>query len=224
MLLLSTDPASLDSWDASAAAVGCEFAERLIQALQLRFLAVAQGKRREQGRLSEPASELAAASGVRPVTAACRADLACSAVGRLPHTLQLLEAGKLTRRHVELVEQATRELTDEQAAVVDRAIRGRVGLRRRLAEAVERVAPGTAEKKHDRAVADRDVQFWTDTADGKGGIELVGPIDRIALIKAALDSCARAKLPEDRPQPRPAPLRCALRLGPHHARPAGDPG
>ena len=197
MMLLSVDPLSLDRFDASAAAIGCEFAERLIQALQLQFLAVAQHRRRENRELSEPGAELTAAAGVHSVTAANRADLACSTMSRLPRTLALLKAGKLTRRHVEMVEHATRELTDQQAALVDRKVRGRLGLQRRLAEAVERVAPGTAEKKNDRAVADRDVQFWTDQADGKAGIELVGPVDRIAIIKAALDSCARSKLPDD---------------------------
>jgi hypothetical protein len=198
VMLLRVDPEALDRWDASAAAIGCELAERLIQGLQLRLLAVAQGGRREKGELSPSGAELTAATGVHPVTAACRADLGCSAVTRLPRTLALLEAGRFTRRHVELVERATRDLTDDQAARVDRKVGpGPAGLRRRLAEAIEQVAPGQAQKQTEKATANRDIAFWTDTAEGTAGIELVGPIDRIALIKAAIDSQARNKLPHD---------------------------
>jgi hypothetical protein len=198
-LLLALDLESLNRHDAVAAAIGCELTERLVQGLQLRLLAVAAArKRREQGELCPSGQELTAATGVHPVTASMRTDLGCSAVGRLPRTLALLEAGKLTRRHLETVERATRDLTDEQARRVDKAVGpGPDGLNRRLAEALERVAPGTQEKKADKAKTDRDVSFWSDALEGTGGIELFGPIEQIAQIKAAIDSQARAKLPDD---------------------------
>src|SRR3954471_5622365 len=119
-MLLTADPEGLDPADATAGAIGCELAERLIHGMQLRFLAAAaQGRRREKGDLSAPGQELAAATGLYPTTAGCRADLACSVVSRLPMTLKLLEAGALRRKHAEDIERATRGLTDDQARHVD---------------------------------------------------------------------------------------------------------
>src|SRR3954451_12366967 len=139
-LLLAVDPEALDRDDAVAAAAGFELAKRLLDGLQLRCLASAAGKRREPGELSEVGQELSAATNMHWQTASCRTDLACSAVDRLPRPLGLLQAGRYTLGHVDQIERATRELTDEQARRVDRQMPARpVGLKRRLAEAIAAV-------------------------------------------------------------------------------------
>src|SRR3954453_835515 len=77
-LLLATDPGSLSRDDAVAAAIGAEFAKRLLDAYELRCLAAAAGTRRKPGELSEVGQELSAATNLQHQTASCRTDLACS--------------------------------------------------------------------------------------------------------------------------------------------------
>lgn len=200
-MLLAADPEALSADDAAAGGIGAELAGRLLHGLQLRYLAAAAGQRREKGELSSVGQELSAATGLHPTAASVRTDLGCSAVARLPMTLKMLEAGTLRPCHVELVERATRDLSDEQAHAVDAAVPpGPLGLKKRLAKALTAIDPDHLRKKAEKAVADRTVDFWTDSVDGVGGVGFTGPIERIAQIKAAIDSHARQPLPgDDRP-------------------------
>ncbi len=190
-LLLSTDPGSLEREDAVAAAAGAELAKRLLDAVQLRCLARAAGTRRDPGELSEVGQELSAATNLAPITASCRTDLACETVARLPRTLGHLEAGRYTLRHVEIVERATRQLTDEQSRAVDRQLPARpLLLKRRLAEAIARIDPELLNRKIERARESRGVDFWTDALDGTAGLSVHGPLASAATIKAAVDTLA----------------------------------
>ena len=83
-LLLSTDPTSLSDADAVAAAIGTVKARRMLEALELRFLAQAQHYRRHDADVCSVGQELSAATGMHPVPASCRTDLGCSAVVRAP--------------------------------------------------------------------------------------------------------------------------------------------
>src|SRR3954447_5887759 len=195
-MLLACDPASLTRDDAVAAAVGAELAKRLLDAFQLRCLASAAGTRRAAGELSEVGQELSAATNMHHTTASCRTDLGCSALTRLPRTLGHLEAGRYTLRHVEQVERATRDLTDEQARRVDRQLpRRTVLLKRKLAEAISRIDPDHLERKTERAVSGRTVEFWTDAVEGTAGLGVQGPIAPVATIKAAVDYLAGPNRP-----------------------------
>jgi hypothetical protein len=113
-----------------------------------------------------------------------------------------MEAGKLRLHHAEDIERATRSLTDDQARHVDATAvpPGPRGLTKRIAEAIATLDPDILEKKAETADAQRDVTFWTDDIDGTAGVSVTGPVDKVAQIKAALDSRARTKTPDD---PRP---------------------
>ena len=73
-----------------------------------------------------------------------------------------------------------------------------MGLAKRIAEALAKLDPDLADKKADQADADRDVTFWSDPIDGKSGVAATGPIDKVAQIKAAIDSLARHRDPTTR--------------------------
>jgi hypothetical protein len=195
-MLLTTDEAALDPDDAVAAAAGVELAIRLLQGRGLRFLAHAAGRRRHEGEVSSVGQELSAATGMRPTTATARTDLGCSAVTRLPRTLARLEAGALLLKHVEVVEQATRELSDEQARAVDAAVAtsGARGLNRRLADAIARIAPEHARSQPEKADRERSAIYWNDAVEGQGGVSLQGPLAKVAQIKAAIDMEARLRV------------------------------
>ena len=60
-MLLAADPDTLDTADAAAAAIGAALARRMLEAVELRMLARAQGVRRRDGALSSVAHELSAA-------------------------------------------------------------------------------------------------------------------------------------------------------------------
>src|SRR4051812_21001259 len=195
-MLLRADPATLSRDDAVAAAVGAELAKRLLDAYQLRCLAAAAGSRRGSGEVSEVGQELSAATNLQHTSASCRTDLGCSAGTRLPRTLTKLEAGRFTVRHVEQVDRATRELTDEQARRVDRQLPARpVLLKRRLAEAISRIDPDQLDRKTERATSGRAVDFWTDALEGTAGLGVHGPIAPVATIKAAVDYLAGPNRP-----------------------------
>ncbi|HSP38324.1 MAG TPA: hypothetical protein VLR26_11280, partial [Frankiaceae bacterium] len=199
LMLLSIDPETLSPADSVAAGIGAERAGRLLDGRQLRFLSQAAGGHRLDGDLNEVGQELAAATNLYPVTASVRTDLGCSATRRLPTALTLLEAGVLTQRHVEKLEQATRELTDEQARAVDADAvpPGPKGLASRTATAIARIAPEQAKKKTEQIRRGRTVLPWSDPAEGVAGIALQGPLDQVAQIKAAIDTDARLRLAGD---------------------------
>src|SRR4051794_1471711 len=196
MLLLSVDPAALGRDDAVAAAAGAEMAKRLLDGFQLRCLAAAAGQRRQPGELSEVGQELSAATNLHHQTASCRTDLACAAVSRLPRTLAKLETGRYTLGHVDQIERATRELTDDQARRVDRQLPARpVLLKRKLADAIAAIDPDQLDRRAEQARTGRGVDFWTDALDGTAGLGVHGPLAQVAQIKAAVDSLAGPRRP-----------------------------
>ena len=99
-------------------------------------------------------------------------------------------------RHVEQVERATRDLTDEQARRVDRQLPARpVRLKRKLAEAISRIDPDHLDRKTEQATSGRAVDFWTDALEGTAGLGVQGPIAPVATIKAAVDYLAGPNRP-----------------------------
>lgn len=88
-----------------------------------------------------------------------------SLVGELPKTLQLLQKGKISRRHAELISQASWRLEPElvatfEARVTERAEQQTVPqLQQSVSRATLALGPATAEVRHQKALRDRRVGF-----------------------------------------------------------------
>ncbi|MDQ1631328.1 MAG: hypothetical protein QOC80_1300, partial [Frankiaceae bacterium] len=118
---------------------------------------------------------------------------------RLPLAVKALDAAEITYRQLEVLDRATAELSDEQTAEVEAACvpGGTIGFPRRLAAAIARLAPDHAKKKAEQNRSQRTVDNWSDPAEGVAGFGLQGPLDLVALIKAAIDRKAKNREPGD---------------------------
>ncbi len=199
LMLVRADPERLSPESAMAVAVGAQRAKRTLDAIEMRALARAACRPRDPKVPDEVASELSAATGMHPSTASHRTDVARSVVARLPLAVKALDAGEITYRQLEALDRATAELSDADAGEIEAAcVRGGTkGFPRRLAAAVARTAPQHARKKAEENRSRRTVDNWSDPAEGVAGFGLQGPLDLVAMIKAAIDRMAKARAPGD---------------------------
>ncbi|MDQ1674132.1 MAG: hypothetical protein QOC98_2694, partial [Frankiaceae bacterium] len=197
LLLLRADPQSISPEAAIAVGIGAQRAKRTLDAIELKALARAACRPRDPKVPDEVASEFSAATGMHPSTASHRVELARSVVARLPLAVKALDAAEITYRQLEALDRATAGLADEQAAEVEAACvpGGTTGFPRRLAAAIARVAPDHAKKKAEQNRSQRTVDNWSDPAEGVAGFGLQGPLDLVALIKAAIDRKAKNREP-----------------------------
>ena len=95
----------------------------------------------------------------------------------LPGTMAAFRSGLLRQRKVEIIARATQLLDPAQARAAEALVLGRAaaltpgGLRAAIARAVMQVAPDTARKRREAAVADARVQRW---AEDSGNAALAG--------------------------------------------------
>lgn len=199
LMLVRADPERLSPESAMAVAVGAQRAKRTLDAIEMRALARAACRPRDPKVPDEVASELSAATGMHPSTASHRTDVARSVVARLPLAVKELDAGELTYRQLEALDRATAELSDAEAGEIEAAcvLGGTKGFPRRLAAAVARTAPDHARKKAEENRSRRTVDNWSDPAEGVAGFGLQGPLDLVAMIKAAIDRTAKVRKPGD---------------------------
>ena len=140
--------------------------------------------------------ELAAALRLGRGTAQTRMDHARVLLDRLPATLALLESGDISERHAREIAEACKELSREQAAVVEARVLPRAPeltvaeLRPRLRRAVAAADPRTFEAAHARAAKERRVVMWPEP-DGMATVAATMPAAAAKTVFLALDSLAR---------------------------------
>jgi hypothetical protein len=196
VMLLSVDPATLRRDEAVAGAIGLELAQRMLSAVAVRFQAQAAGLPPKPRQVDEAAAELSAALGMHPLTASARVSTSRSLARRLPTTLKALEAGELSLRQAESVERATRELdvTDAQAVEAAAVPGGPRRLAHRLQREIARVAPELVKQRTEAKRVERGIDNWSDPVEGVAGFGLMGPLAKVAQIKAAIDMTARRRV------------------------------
>lgn len=174
------------------------------------------------------ADEVAAATRVSTTAAAGELTVALGLRKRLPATFAALRAGEIDLGRARAVVDVTANLTDAQAAAVDRDVarqgpRGSYTLfRRGLRRAVHRADPDGAKRRRKAAEAQRDVRIDTRPEDGMTHLHAHLPAAVALAVYATLDRLARHQPPGD---PRTLPQRRAdiladLVLGRHPHRTA----
>jgi len=182
--------------------------ERVIawaQARQLRemtsFMASAEARNRALGAHELQAQESAVAEvgvmlTVSAGTAACRVGDAWSLCTRLPGTLAALEAGRITLSMARVINAETMHLSDEHAAVVERAVLVKArtqtpgALRAATSRAVQSTDPAAAARRAHSARGDRAVRMWPEP-DAMATLSAYLPAADAVGVFAVLDEHAR---------------------------------
>ncbi|WP_298322656.1 DUF222 domain-containing protein [Haloactinopolyspora sp.] len=145
-------------------------------------------------------SELSAALSCTPAQADARAALAVELTDDLPATLDALDAGRIDERRAELIASRTRVLEGDKQRLVEQRILPDAGqlttrqLARRLDREVIAADPAAAERRRQEGQARRRVEMPRSYpgGDGMGEMVLVGPMEDLAALYAAIDAAARS--------------------------------
>lgn len=189
-----------------AAAAALEAAATAVQVGQARALAaldvVLPVRAEERGPVTVPdlsrttPHELSAVLGCSVESARTRLVTARTVCGQLPGTLAAATAGHLRWWQVRRVADAVVGLTDDAVAAVDAGVardvaagRARSGFTTRLRRHLLVADPVSAERAHDRAVADRRVTVRPGT-DGTSWLGGALPAEDAAVVDALLDRLA----------------------------------
>jgi hypothetical protein len=141
--------------------------------------------------------EVAARLCLAPSTGEHRVTVARTLVDQLPDTLVALRCGDIDYRRAGVLAEAVPGLTPEQTTEVEARVLPEAGSRslRQHRAAVERavleVDPRGAGERHEIAVEQRRIDFYTQP-DGMGSAQAYLPADGMASLRAALDAAASA--------------------------------
>jgi hypothetical protein len=180
------------------------------QALQYRALAAVaanppvEGERKRDEYVAKRCvrEQVSCALGVSAVTAEDRLARGEELVHRLPRTLDALQAGVISDRHARALTEAVAPLDDlatrkvEKTVLPDAGERSVATFRRKLAKAVLEVDPTATAKKHENALADRNVRAHPGRY-GMSTVVSVLPADGSAALMLALDVAAQSCGPDD---------------------------
>jgi hypothetical protein len=180
------------------------------QALQYRALAAVaanppvEGERKRDEYLTKRyvREQVSCALGVSAVTAEDRLARGEELVHRLPRALDALQAGVISDRRARALTEAVAPLDDLATRKVEKTVLPGAGersvatFRRKLAKAVLEVDPTATAKKHENAVADRNVRAYPQPY----GMSIVSgfvPADGSAALMLALDVAAQSHDADD---------------------------
>jgi hypothetical protein len=142
--------------------------------------------------------EVGAALSLSPRSAAARLHTATVLCGRLPATVELLLAGRISLRHAAAVAEAADRLPDGVAAALEERVLGRAPgqtvaqLSQCLSRAVHRLDPAGCEQRHRSARADRCVRV-ADAGDGMAWLSALLPAAQAHACQLALTGAARSQ-------------------------------
>ncbi len=149
-------------------------------------------------------AEVALMLRVAPVTATHRVAEAVQLTERHPASLAALTDGQLTLAKVRIIAEQTAQLTDAQAAAVERKVMARAGgqtpgqLRQSLRRAVLRADPEALRRRQQAATRQRGVSLY-DLPDGMAMLSACLPAAEAAGVYAVLDHHARSTGSADTP-------------------------
>ena len=198
LLLLRTDANAISPDAAMAVGIGAQRAKRTLDAIEVKALARAACRPRDP----KLPDEVARSSPPAPACIRRPRPIASRPPGRRCPAAARREGAGGRRDHVP----AARSARPGHRRTVRRGSRrGRSRLRprrngrisRRLAAAIARIAPEHAKKKAEENRSQRTIDNWSDPAEGVAGFGLQGPLDLVALIKAAIDRQAKTREPGD---------------------------
>jgi hypothetical protein len=157
--------------------------------------------------------QVGAALRLSPGTAERRLAVARTLVDRLPATLDLLRAGRITYLHAMKLAEAVAAFDDQTTGKIEQRVLARAAERTlsqfglSLRRAVIVADPRRAEQRHDDAVAQRRLVF-TPQDDGITELWALLPADGAALIETVLNSLASGQTTPAAPISA-APTRCS---------------
>jgi len=171
-----------------------------LDALEARVLAEIDGA--DDSELGLAQEEVSLALKVAPRTAQNRLKTARTLCRDLPNTLALLDKGAISQRHAQVLVESSWRLADEllpelEAALLARAPEQTVPQLQRAARRAElRLAPTTAETRHQQAAADRSVRLLP-LPDGMAQLSALLPAPEAELVFTRLTAATRLLPAED---------------------------
>ncbi|MHB1739994.1 MAG: HNH endonuclease signature motif containing protein [Actinomycetes bacterium] len=192
--LLALDPTRLDQRDQVHYLHRLDAHVAWLHALHLEAIHIVAG---EPTRDDESREEVATAIHLSPATAQHHIDTARALATRLPRTRTALHAGQISLLHANAIHQATAELTDQQASLVENRVLPRAHtqtaseLRAALRRTTASLCPRTFTETHTQAATTREVRFWPE-AHAMATIHAYLPAADAQTIQLALDALAHA--------------------------------
>jgi len=171
----------------------------MMEAVELAL--VAQMDRADNSDKEWVREDIAAALRISPTSATNRLRFA-RALARFPQTHKLLESGALTVMHARTLVDATAQLDDECAAIVETMVLAAADSQTvgEFAKTVRRAAltvdSASAEQRHELARNDRRVAFFP-MSEGMSELYWFLPTDQAAAVKVRIDALAARCAPGD---------------------------
>ncbi|MEO6703273.1 MAG: DUF222 domain-containing protein [Jatrophihabitantaceae bacterium] len=164
-----------------------------LAAATTRVLAAIDDGDNSQVRLSQDAVSLVLKMSGRAAQRQLKA--ARTLVDQLPATMSLLESGRITTRHAELISESSSKLPPDLLPELEARVAGRAAeqtpgqLKQSLARALLTLDPATAQQRHERATAERKVGFQP-ADDGMVELPVLVPAPQGQLIYTRLTAAA----------------------------------